>query len=388
MRIFINHQTRSTIKNQVKMRKQRITLTLAAALGMALGAQAAVLTVSNNTNTPGQYTDLEDAYDAAADGDTLYLHASPTSYGSLTLEKRLTLMGEGALPNQQVQYRTEIDNLGLRYADFPSTTNASGSRIIGLKVASISLGPSSANGGAIGGLTITRNVINSLSGQTFIASVGNTVTQNIIGNINGRFGNSVISNNIIYNCNVRGSSDLGGNNLVSNNVIQRSIQTSGDLVTNNVFYHFCSSCSITTSNSTGTTFTNNLFYAGTAVTEGSVIYGSNTGTGNLFQQDPQFITPALADGIQAYTYSSPASGPFADLHLSPSSPGANYGTDGADIGLYGGGFQWVDGASTDSRFRYFPMPNQVPYVISMDVLNSTVLPTGSLNVNFNARTQD
>ena len=47
---------------------------LCVAAGSLFTAKAAVITVSNNPNSPGQYTSLQTAIDAAASGDTLYVH--------------------------------------------------------------------------------------------------------------------------------------------------------------------------------------------------------------------------------------------------------------------------------------------------------------------------
>jgi hypothetical protein len=47
----------------------------------SLSSMATVHTVSNNPNSPGEYNNLQTAIDAATNGDTLYVHGSPTSYG-------------------------------------------------------------------------------------------------------------------------------------------------------------------------------------------------------------------------------------------------------------------------------------------------------------------
>jgi hypothetical protein len=120
----------------------------------------------------------------------------------------------------------------------------------------------------------------------------------------------------------------------------------------------------------------------------SIISGTNTGTGNLFNVDPQFTTPSSVSIVLDYTYTNPSVGPFADFHLLSSSPGLNYGTDGTNIGIYGGNYSWIDGSTTDSRYRYFAMPNQVPHMIQMDISNPSLPINGTLNVNFNAKTQN
>lgn len=369
--------------------KKTIILALFCANLLAFNAEAKVHTVSNYTNSPGQFTNVQAAHDAAADGDTLYIHASPTSYGDLTILKKLTLIGEGALPDKQVQFSTQMDKITLSYAPFPATTTASGSKIFGLDiVSSITLGyTSSSNTSSISSVTISRNRFERIiTNQT---SINNIVKNNIGNHIYGNMKNTLISNNIVQTVNMW---SVGGNNVITNNIIQSSILGDGDIVSNNIFYNYASSGSIDIStNIKSTVFNNNLFYSYTPVTIDKFIYGSNTGTGNLLQQDPKFTTPALVSNLfkyNGYSYTFPAAGPFANFHLESSSPGKNYGTDGTDIGIYGGPNPWVDGSTTDSRFRYFAMPNNVPHMKSMDILNTVQPVNGTLNVKINAEIQN
>ncbi|MFA6404129.1 MAG: hypothetical protein WCX31_21265 [Salinivirgaceae bacterium] len=364
--------------------KKNLLLALGATV-VALTANATVRTVSNNVNSPGQYTTLQAAYDASSSNDTLYIHASETSYGNLTMEKPLVLIGEGALPNKQIQYKTQIGGITLTYAPFPATTTASGSKFYGMDIPNLILNNSASTGtGGIGNITVSRCKIGSFNGNATHSNL--IIFQNVIGSVNGfKLFNSVFSNNIVegFNC----SSAEGANNLISNNVIQSYLYVKGAVISNNIFYHFASSGSIAFSNN-ACTFSKNIFYAFTPIVETAVISGSNTGSGNLFNTDPVYTTPATSDQIIAYTYINPETAPFANLHLQASSPGKNYGTDGTDVGIYGGGYPWVDGENTDSRFRYFPMSKQVPHMIEMNVLNPTIPVNGTLNVEFNARSQN
>ena len=57
---------------------------------------AKVWRVDNNTlHNAGEFTRLIQAYDAAADGDTIYVFGSSTSYESLEIDKRITIIGPG-----------------------------------------------------------------------------------------------------------------------------------------------------------------------------------------------------------------------------------------------------------------------------------------------------
>ena len=54
-----------------------------------------VWTVDNNSNSPAQYSDLQLAVDNAAIGDTILVAGSTTSYGDITLDRKLTIIGAG-----------------------------------------------------------------------------------------------------------------------------------------------------------------------------------------------------------------------------------------------------------------------------------------------------
>ena len=99
-------------------------------LFISLAGNATILTVNNNNPSPGQYSDLQVAIDAANAGDTLLIHRSPTSYGNATITKQLTLIGEGVLTNK-APLTTDI-NIGTILLTFNSTTltDASHSKLV------------------------------------------------------------------------------------------------------------------------------------------------------------------------------------------------------------------------------------------------------------------
>lgn len=375
---------------------------------VSFSTNAAIITVDNTPNSPGQYTDLQAAIDESASGDTILIHGSGTSYGTVTIGKKLTLIGEGALPDQQMPMETIIDDINLR--NFLETSdNASESAFIGLKINRMYF-LSGQGAGILSGIYIYRNIISfmiipadSRGGASVYA------TQNILSRIDGstgtsevhrKFTNSVFTNNIIIQQGFGTYSNSGsGNNQLSNNIFVYNtagpahVGSSGDTFTNNIFYYDRGSYSgdivWTGGNST---FTNNLFYS-TGLTEANDDFSRINGypNDNLFGLDPMFVSIDYSGpSIDQYTYLFPADGPFINYHLQESSPGKNYGTDGKDIGIYGGPNPWTDGSghTQNPRLRYYTMPGTVPFVISMDILNSTVGQNGTLNIQFNTHTQE
>ena len=72
------------------MRKLLVIISLL----LMMSVQARVLRV-NNVDNSAPYSKVEDAVKAAAEGDTIMLDGSPYNYGSITLNKRLVLIGNG-----------------------------------------------------------------------------------------------------------------------------------------------------------------------------------------------------------------------------------------------------------------------------------------------------
>lgn len=59
---------------------------------------ATILTVSNSMSAPAQYNDLQTAVDSASVGDTLLVTGTGSSYGNITIDKPLMLVGAGYAP--------------------------------------------------------------------------------------------------------------------------------------------------------------------------------------------------------------------------------------------------------------------------------------------------
>src|SRR5690348_8515351 len=103
--------------------KRKLLLTVLAYM-LAQGTYATVITVDNNANSPGQYSSLQSAINAASAGDTLYVSGSTSSYGNFTLNKRLTLIGTGYNPIKQIPM---VSSLGtMTFDSVLSVSGASG----------------------------------------------------------------------------------------------------------------------------------------------------------------------------------------------------------------------------------------------------------------------
>ncbi|MBD0259039.1 MAG: hypothetical protein ICV83_25250 [Cytophagales bacterium] len=75
------------------MRKHVYCLIVSVLLTMPVSAK--IWRVNNNTGVAADFTTLQAAHDGAANGDTLHVEGSATSYGALTLTKKLVIIGPG-----------------------------------------------------------------------------------------------------------------------------------------------------------------------------------------------------------------------------------------------------------------------------------------------------
>ena len=167
---------------------------------LALSIQARVLRV-NNFDGSAPYSKVQDAVDAAAEGDTIMLDGSPYNYGSITLNKRLVLVGNG----YSLKYNgiaTEAYDASTYYIE----VNAEGCVLKSLNVTADTYG------GGIGvnapKVIINRCCIGTNSGNSYSISLGEGANNCIIhqNRISGRIGNSYvrtsghqITNNLLNN---------------------------------------------------------------------------------------------------------------------------------------------------------------------------------------------
>lgn len=341
-----------------------------------LNGPAAAQTIhiaDNNANAPAGanvHATLQGAIDAASDGDIIHVVPSPAIYGSVTISKQLTIYGIGHTPDKDVATTARVSGIVLNKTDI--TSDASGTIISGLSFAGggiISFAATNSsdiisdvtiekcnglyiargNGsGGIANITIRNNLLagsgidldgmsqtqsmriynNVITSQTAQLSLSNSAAST----------DNVISNNIImyYSTNPDNKPiNIYIGTLFINNIITRSITSTREafatatdcIISNNIFYGVSPEGgslerNVFNNNLTFSTGNDNLPPTGTGV--------GNTGSNNLVGVDPQF-TDYPAEGSNSFSFDF-------DFNLQSGSPGKNAGTDGTDIGIFGGGF--------------------------------------------------
>lgn len=333
-------------------------------------ANATVRTLNNNNPSPGQFTTWASVDAVSAHNDTVYVSGSPMNYGNITVTKILTIIGTGHNPQKQ-------NPLVSTFGEITVDTLVGSIRLNGVEATRVILYP------FLGPATIyadncklARIILGPRNGYDAIAYLHNNI---ITGEISGGYNvltasnssglTGEISNNICY-----GSMDLRQNLediRIFNNLFIRSningirlFQSGTTLLVNSVFNNnifiniYPNSYFSSNSNVTNISYENNMYYGSSAPPTGWI---------NTIISNPLFVNFPCANNNGADCPYDPTK----DYHLSNTSPGHNAGTDGTDIGPYGGPY----GAS----FTTYGEPN-IPQIKQMN-MPSSVVSGSTFNVN-------
>lgn len=327
-----------------------------------LSAHAGIITVSNHSNSPGNFIKLQDAINAAAAGDTIYVTGSPTTYGNINVTKKLVFIGAGYNPSTQFGFKSQLGQIDLKTGtdSFGNATNPSGTEVIGFEIGTIFLHNDNLNN-----ITISRNRITSYLHFYYKQASGWVVKNNILNSVESCEGltNTIFANNIMFSdfTNLKSPTITITNNIFTTATGKVFNNVTYAIVTNNIFY------GKTTDGANYCTFNNNISIGGAQTTFN---YANNSAQNNFENQNPLFVS--VAD--PSFKYDN-------DYHLLASSPGVNAGTDGKHIGIYGGSFPFPGASATP--YQTSPMP-PVPQIMKMNVQNSVLPQNGTLNVQIEA----
>lgn len=316
---------------------------------LSLTGSAAVFTVSNMNPSPGQYLTINNAVAAASNGDTIYVQASQFNYLSATINKRLTIIGSGHnVPNQST-LTSDLDNVTL-------AAGSDGTTIMGMNLYYLETGAAS-----VDSVTITRckfryqirfnhNFCNRwvIDGNVFAYTVSNIFGQN------QDIDYLTIKNNV-FNGYLQDLNYYGNNTnlLVTNNIFLHPNIAFSTLyyayVYNNIFYRANPS-----NNTSGNDWAGNISY--------QCANNSFPGGTNYTNVNPQFVNFPAGGDYFSYGY---------NFRLQPGSPAINAGTDGLDLGVYGG----------YGNYEQNGVP-PIPQIRSFNVTGSTTVAPGStLNIS-------
>ncbi len=318
-----------------------------------------VITVDNTTGSGADYTSLQAALLDANSGDTLQVHSSPTAYGAITIDKTVYIIGTGH--NPAANSDVEVANI----AHITLKSNCANTTINGLQLTSVSVGTPIVD--------ITDITFRNCKITSSISGVSNGNVQNWViegnlfvhGSVNAASSYNWLIRNNIFRTNYYAFSNLNSSVTISNNLVIITTDNlfnvcDGPTVNNNIFYV---TSGATTIGFTSTTLSasNNLTFAGNGAS-----LGNFPGTDNQNNVDPEFISATNATIGNYYT---------SNYWSEAGSPAEDAGTDGTDIGLYGGAF----GYHQDGK------PSDIPYMLSLGIQNPSLEVGELLNVIFSAQ---
>ncbi len=316
-------------------------------------AQKSVALHSNGTTTIfGGNSPLIDAYNAAVNGDILYVSGG-NFVAPTTIDKGLVIIGAG--------FDSESTAATGKTYIYSSTIN-SGRIEIGSNASNLYMEGMQFQGGlyksnaSITGFTLIRLKIADIYfvNTGAIPTNASIIQCDILGDLNIQG----VTYSVISNCILRGRLSNSDSNVFKNNVITE-VNGFGTL----------ENCDVNT-------FTNNIFTSGSLISDGNCSY--NNFQNNIFAQASPALGTVATDinnykGIDMATVFVDLAG--SDIHLLPDASTTYLGDDGTEVGLYGGLLPFKEGA--------IPIN---PH-ISHKSIQTTTDSNGFLNISFTVEAQ-
>jgi hypothetical protein len=289
-----------------------------------------------NTNRTLLYDKLDSAITYAQNGDTIYLPGGSFNL-TIPINKRLHIVGVGHNPDSTTATGRTIINGRIILESGADNGSVTGSYLTA--------------GSVYGGLIDFNSDINGYSITRCYVATG----------ISNGSGKNV--RNIIIRENVIGGHDIcsfcsnwysillsSPNHLITNNILLAKVDVNNSTLQNNVFLFYAplafypyplsgSDCIVE----------NNIFAASGNPIQNSIfrnnVNGGINGVGGIGNQGSgNYLTGESLNSVFVNYNSSTGWDYNSDFHLAPGSPYAGKGTDGKDIGIYGGAFPWKDGS--------------------------------------------
>ena len=378
------------VKSQLKIINMKTTILFLLSFGASLSAYATVRTVSSNPATIGQFSVIQPAIDASADGDTVYVYGSPNIYAGFTiLDKKIAVIGPGWSPDKNLAHLASVAGATIRNS--PAGGSPDGSELHGLVfTAAVYVSKNTVTGDVgVNNVRIIRCQFDSYLWWD-LASTGFLIEGCIIyyplyfaGGLT--YQNFLIQNNLFFwasisyqvyaltNCvNVRFDHNLfySNNNNGGGTISIFSGNCQFLSLTNNIFNQANAGLNVSFS-TFANNITNNISLNVANATSNATPWAVNSnvnGGGNVSNQSPGMVDQTVINGNNG--------SPLLNFTIA-SGPANNTASDGKDMGLLfdgTGSLNWSN--SRNSR---------LPRIFSMNITTPTVTPGGSLSVTVDAR---
>ncbi len=214
---------------------------------LASNANAKIWRLNNNFGINADFSDLNVAYSSASAYDTIYVEGSNSNYGSLTLNKPLTIIGTGYFLTENPMTQRQLYASSFSSVTFSS--GSAGSLLTGISVNNylyiytsditieknyLYYGVTFNNNAGISNIKIFSNYIyGGINASTYPASswvVNMVIKNNYISNYNSGYGINLQTNssgliiNNVFNATSTSSPVLNVNNfLITNNIINQGL---------------------------------------------------------------------------------------------------------------------------------------------------------------------
>lgn len=380
---------------------------------------ATVHTVDNSANSTADFKDLQTAIDAAEEGDTLLIKGSYIPYGEsvgefststiIELDKRLVLIGQGAYGHP-----TESPSIDDRFrrtylGRFLMGEDAAGSRLSGVWINSVVAGKIDNQAEAISDIQFSECYINYFTtgdhgdAMDGLKVVRSTFILPFFEDLKS-LTNLKITNSLIVFGFPEGARLGAGDNLISNSIVTIHINggTSSiydqDANGNDLYeqpwdvenLRFQNSVLYLRPNSSERDSERLVFRSSNSELENCIIMGPFVSENLLESNNVTPLISNLSIDVRPFVQIPPSEGFQANIirtatfignyRLKSGSVGENNGTDGTNVGIYGGEFPWVDGPV----WRYDNEPS-LPTIESLELEKKTLKPGEGLKVRVRAR---
>ena len=336
-------------------------------IGLTTTAQT-IRMADNNANAPtgaNIFSTIQAAVNAAVPGDIVYITPSLTSYGNVTISKRIKLVGVGFNTPELGSRTSTLGTItllssadgvnstsnsefrGFNFLDFTFTAGGVGAlpyndiliekvsgRFITYSGAHNPINNLTIRNCSVGAIHVNQPNLNTRIYQNVIQMV-TTVCCSFDGIYNNNGTNLLITNNLMYFYN-NSQNHIPFNLTNSTNTrIEHNLFSGGFFafrnltntpVTNNIFFGVNPASSGATNFSINV-FSNNLVTPGFTIPPAAVGGGANSGLGNLANLSPLFVNGPASATTWAATY---------DYSFPNTSPCYNAATTGDNIGPSGG----------------------------------------------------
>jgi hypothetical protein len=315
------------------------------------------------------FTRLDSAIVHAANKDNIYLPGTTMNIGTQIINKRVQIYGSGINPDSALTSGRTILTGNLIFV-----TGADSGFIQGITIdGSISFGTNAGNNN-VGYFSISRCIFNTLNLSYAIntSTISNFLVRECIIRyvVDGGYSHSIFNNNVFEGTLRDFNGGIFSNNIFLTNQKVIEYQLTNSTFSNNIFAQNC----VADQNSSGNNFFNNL------LKDGFLQFFGNNGCATNYTPNGNGSIAGNIENVPAnLIYQNQSGGSFVfqqNYHLIPASPGKNAGTDGTDVGIYGGPLPFKDGS----------LPINPHYRLRM--VSGTTTSAGQLPVHFKVAAQD